>query len=47
MALYLESSYSPELQTAELANPDIVTLVAEVDGRLAGFAQLRDGRVPA
>ncbi len=46
MALYLASSYSPELQTAELANPGIVTLVAEVDGRLAGFAQLRDGPPP-
>ena len=43
MTLYLASSYSPELQAAELANPDIITLLAEVDGHLAGFAQLRDG----
>ncbi len=46
MALYLASSYGPELQAAELADPGILTLVAEVDGHLAGFAQLRDGPPP-
>lgn len=46
MALYLSESYSPELQAAELANPAIITLVAEVESRLAGFSQLRDGPAP-
>ncbi len=46
MALYLTSSYGPELQAAELDNPHIVTLLAENEGRLAGYAQLREGAAP-
>jgi diamine N-acetyltransferase len=46
MALYLETSYGPELQAAELSNPRIVTLLAEVDRHLAGYAQLREGTAP-
>lgn len=47
MALYLESSYGPELQAAELRNAGIVTLIGECEGRLAAYAQLRDGPAPA
>jgi diamine N-acetyltransferase len=46
MALYLASSYGPDLQSAELRNAEIVTLLAEGEGRLAGYAQLREGPVP-
>ena len=41
MALHLTSSYGVSQQGAELADPDITTLLAEVDGQLVGFAQLR------
>ena len=46
MALYLASSYGPDLQFAELRNAGIVTLLAECESRLAGYAQLREGRAP-
>lgn len=46
MALYLARSYGPELQSAELRDPRMVSLLAEDGGRLAGFAQLRDSPVP-
>jgi ribosomal protein S18 acetylase RimI-like enzyme len=47
MALFLASSYGPDLQSAELGNAAIVTLLAECDSRLAGYAQLREGPAPA
>jgi ribosomal protein S18 acetylase RimI-like enzyme len=46
IALYLASSYGPDLQSAELRNADIVTLLAEDESRLAGYSQLRDGPAP-
>jgi diamine N-acetyltransferase len=46
MALYLASSYGRDLQSAELRNAGIVTLLAEGEGRLAGYSQLRDGPAP-
>lgn len=46
MALYLESTYGANLQAAELESPHIVTLLAEVGGLLAGYAQLREGPAP-
>ena len=46
MALYLARSYGPELQSAELRDPRMVSLLAEDGGRLAGFSQLRDGPAP-
>lgn len=46
MARYLEANYRPERQEAELRNPGIVTLLVEDGRRLAGFAQLREGRAP-
>ena len=46
MALYLASSYGPDLQSAELRNPGIVTLLAECGRRLAGYSQLRAGPAP-
>lgn len=37
---HLDRSYRPDLQAAELARPQRRTLVAEVDGTWAGYAQL-------
>jgi ribosomal protein S18 acetylase RimI-like enzyme len=47
MALYLASSYGPDLQAAELRNAGMVTLLLEDEGQLAGYAQLREGPYPA
>ena len=40
---YLEQTYVEPRQREEIADPGIETLLAEADGALAGFAQLRDG----
>ena len=41
MTLYLGKTYGVSKQQAELTNPNIQTLLAQVDGQLAGYAQLR------
>jgi diamine N-acetyltransferase len=46
MALHIVRAYGPAQQQRELADPDITTLLAEVDGQLAAYAQLRSGVVP-
>lgn len=46
MALHLERSYGPSQQQRELADPSIATLLVELDGQLAGYAQLRSGAAP-
>ena len=46
MALYVSRAYGQSQQEAELANPEMTTLLAEVDGQLAGYAQLRASAVP-
>ena len=46
MALHVSRSYGVYQQEAELANPEMTTLLAEVDGQLAGYAQLRASAVP-
>jgi ribosomal protein S18 acetylase RimI-like enzyme len=43
VAAYTARVYGPAQQAAEIANPDITTLVAEVDGRMAAYAQVRRG----
>ena len=47
MALHLERTYSLEQQAAELADPDIATLIAEVGERAVAYAQIRQGQPPA
>ncbi len=42
---YLAAHYSPALQAAELAEPGMTTLIAEVGGVPAGFAQV-SARLP-
>jgi ribosomal protein S18 acetylase RimI-like enzyme len=46
VALHIAQSYGTAQQEHELRNPDISTLLAEVDGQLAGYAQLREGTAP-
>ena len=48
MARHLASAWNPELQRAEIEDPQLDTLLAvDGDGRFAGFAQLQAGRAPA
>ncbi|MDH5233371.1 MAG: GNAT family N-acetyltransferase [Gemmatimonadota bacterium] len=46
MAAHLASAYGVGQQGGELADPEVVTLLAEDGEVLAGFAQLRRGRAP-
>jgi GNAT superfamily N-acetyltransferase len=47
MERYVAAHFAPALQAAELADPRFVTLVAEVDGRPAGYTQLGHGPAPS
>lgn len=47
LALHLATAYGPAQQSRELSDPNILTIVAEEEGSLAGFAQLRRGTTPA
>ena len=47
MNLYCESSFGPDLQTAEIANTALTTLLCMNDCDLLGFAQLRRGNAPS
>lgn len=47
LALHIAQSYGPVQQERELRDPAVATLLAEVDGKLAGYAQLREGKAPA
>jgi diamine N-acetyltransferase len=46
MALHLAQAYGPLQQGRELADPNIVTLLADADAQLVGYAQLRRGPAP-
>ena len=43
LAAYVATSFNVAQQTAELEDPASTFLVAEVDGRAAGYAKLHDG----
>jgi diamine N-acetyltransferase len=47
MSLYLTRSYSVRQQSYELSDPTMATLFAELDGHVAGYAQLRSGAPPS
>jgi ribosomal protein S18 acetylase RimI-like enzyme len=47
LAEFLAKSYGLRQQTAELASPDVITLVAETSEGLVAYAQVRRGRTPA
>jgi diamine N-acetyltransferase len=44
MAAYIATSFSVAQQTRELEDPASIFLIAEVDGRAAGYAKLHDGK---
>jgi GNAT superfamily N-acetyltransferase len=46
MEAYVAGHFGPERQAAELSDGRMVTLVAEVDGHAAGYAQLARGPAP-
>lgn len=46
LEMYIRKAYGRRQQLAELNDPDVTTLVAEVEGRMAGFAQVRPGTAP-
>ena len=47
MRLHCQASYSPDMQSREIGDPALDTLLSEHDGQLVGFAQLRDAACPA
>jgi diamine N-acetyltransferase len=47
MERYVAEHFAPALQAAELADPALMTLVAEVAGQAAGYTQLGHGAAPA
>ena len=46
MQAHVRHSYGVVQQTAELTSPAVFTLLAEEDGRLVGYAQVRRGPAP-
>ncbi len=47
MLIHCQASYSHAMQSREIRDPTIDTLVSEHDGQLVGFAQLRGARCKA
>ncbi len=47
MAIYLEASFSPQKQAAELADPHGRFLIVESQGQPVGYARLHSGPAPA
>jgi len=47
MTLFCQSAYGESIQTAEIANPNMVTLLVEHQAELIGYAQLHWGEPPA
>ena len=46
MDVHCRGAYSEDFQAMEIANPEMVTLLAEHDEELVGFAQLRWSKAP-
>lgn len=46
MALHLTTKYGEAQQAAEIADPDIDVLIADIDGAMAGYAMVRGGQAP-
>ena len=46
ISTYLDASFGPEKQTAELLEPGAIFLIAAIDGIPVGYAQLRSGESP-
>lgn len=46
LAKHLANAFGEGIQTRELADPAITYLIADLDGRTAGYAQVREGDAP-
>ena len=46
LALFLRTAYGPQQQGEEIADPAVDVFVADEDGTMAGFAQVRAGAAP-
>ncbi|MEA2724917.1 MAG: diamine N-acetyltransferase [Gemmatimonadales bacterium] len=46
MTLHVSRAFAASQLAADLANPEIATLLVEADGQLAGYAQLRANGAP-
>ncbi len=46
LAKHIAGAYGEEIQQRELADPAVTYLIAEQHGRLAGYAQVREGDAP-
>jgi ribosomal protein S18 acetylase RimI-like enzyme len=46
LEVYMAGAYGVSQQRRELSNPDIATLLVEVEGQLVGYAQVRSGISP-
>lgn len=47
LAAHVARSYGADIQRNEIADPALIVLVAEVNGALCGYAQIREGEYPA
>lgn len=47
MNIHCQSSYGTEIQGKEIASPEYVTILAELNGKLVAYAQLRWTRTPS
>jgi GNAT superfamily N-acetyltransferase len=47
MSAHLASAFGPDIQAAELADPSVIYLIAEIDGLAVGFSKLQTGEPPA
>jgi len=43
---HCQASYGEAIQGAEIADPNVLTLLSEIDGKLVGFSQLRWAEAP-
>jgi GNAT superfamily N-acetyltransferase len=46
LAMHLAKAFGVEIQQRELTDPAVTYLIAEQNGRTAGYAQVRDGDAP-
>ncbi|HEX9921490.1 MAG TPA: GNAT family N-acetyltransferase [Anaerolineae bacterium] len=46
VSAYLATSFSPEKQAAELADPNSKFLIAEIEGEVSGYARVKFGDAP-
>ena len=42
MGVYLASSFSPEIQAAEIAEPTSLFMIAEMEGEPVGYARIKE-----